>query len=264
MEYGSQLHLTDSNKTNNKLKQIVMKRTTYISLFILLITNTLVAQHDNRIRVEGQARITEVPDEIIVSIDLTVNDSLYHVCFGKAIETLKTLISTFEKNGIDSDLIKSKGISVNEAYEWKQNQRIKTGYVANIALEVKSTFSQKFSESLLKSLNREELNINYRLAFGFSETQKDELREKAIELAVADAKQKAEVIARAAGLRLTGIADINFGTETSLYRPVDLMMEKEYDALPVTRMADNFSGVDLNPKEQVIQKSIQIEWQYEQ
>ncbi len=241
-----------------------MKRTSYISLLILFIANTLVAQNTNRIRVEGLARVTEVPEEIMVNIDLTVKDSLYHECFKNAVETLKTLKNTFEQNGIDSDLIKSKGIAVNEATEWKQNQRIKTGYVANISLEVKSTFTQKFSEALLQSLNREDLNIKYRLAFVFSEVQKEKLKEKAIELAVADAKQKAEIIASAAGLKLTGIANIDYRTEAASYRQTDFMMVKEYDTAATTRSANDFAGVDLNPKEQVIQKSIHIEWAYAQ
>lgn len=238
-----------------------MKRTTYISLFILLIANTLVAQNSNRIQVEGQARITEVPEEIIVSVDLTVKDSLYQVCFNKAMESLKTLKHTFEKNGIDAKLIKSKAISVNEAYEWQNNKRTKTGYVANIALEVKGAFTQKFSDALLKSLSRDDLFINYRLAFGFSEAQQEKLRAKAIELAVSDAKQKAEIIAHAAGVKLTGIANINYGANTPSFRPMNLMMEKE--SMPATKqMADNFSGVDLNPKEQVIMKSIYMEWAF--
>ncbi|MBR8537246.1 SIMPL domain-containing protein [Carboxylicivirga sediminis] len=237
-----------------------MKRTTYISLMILFIANTLVAQNSNRIKVEGQARISEVPEEIIVSVDLTVKDSLYQECFSKAMESLKTLKHTFEKNGIDPKFIKSKAISVNEAYEWQQNKRIKSGYVANISLEVKDAFTQKFSDALLKSLNRADLNINYRLAFGFSEAQKEKLKAKAIELAVADAQQKAEIIANAAGVKLTGIANINYGADTPSFRPMDMMMDKEMT--PAITRADNFSGVDLNPKEQVIISAIYMEWTF--
>ncbi|WP_439182079.1 SIMPL domain-containing protein [Carboxylicivirga taeanensis] len=237
-----------------------MKRATYISLFLLLVTNTLFAQTNQRLKVEGQAIIYEVPEEIIVSLDLTVKDSLYHECFSKAVETMETLKNTFKKNGIDTELIKAKGISVNEAYEWKNNQRSKTGYVANIALEVKGIFNQKFSDALLKSLNRKDLNINYRFAFGFSEEQKEELREEAIALAVKDAQQKAQAIAKAAGIQLASIANINYGADTPFYRPMNLVMEEESSTPAIKARADNFSGVDLNPKEQLIQKSISIEW----
>ncbi|MBK3516630.1 SIMPL domain-containing protein [Carboxylicivirga marina] len=240
-----------------------MKRSTYISLFLLFISLTLSAQTTKHIKVEGIARIREVPEEIIVSVDLSIKDSLYQACFNQSMKSLNALKKTFKKNGIDPKLIKSKSISVNESYEYRHNKRVKTGYVSNISLEVKGQFTQKFSESLLKSLDQENLDINYRIGFGFSDEQKTKLRKKAIELAVTDAQEKAETIALAANLKIAGIATIKYGSSASFYEPVDMLMDTEFDTPPITRQAKSFSGVELNPKEHQIQKSIYIEWAFE-
>lgn len=240
-----------------------MKRTTYISLLLVLLSFTVAAQNNKTIKVEGIARISEVPEEIIVSVDLTVKDSIYQECFNKSMASLNALKKVFKRNGIDPKLIKSKNISVNEDWQYLQGKRSKVGYVSNIALELKSPFTQKFSNALLKSLDQKNLNINYRIGFGFSEEQKTKLRKKAIELAVADAKAKAETIANASGLKLSGISTISYGSQAVYPRPMDVVMENDFEAAPMKAGRQTFSGVELNPKEQHIQKSIYINWSFE-
>ncbi|MCU4155106.1 SIMPL domain-containing protein [Carboxylicivirga sp. A043] len=239
-----------------------MKRTTYVSLLFAFFSLSVAAQSNKTIKVEGIARISEVPEEIIVSVDLTIKDSLYQDCFNKSMASLNALKKVFKNNGIDPKLIKSKAIAVNENYEWQQNKRHKTGYISHISIEVKGAFTQKFSESLLKSLDQKNLNINYQIAFGFSEEQKTKLRKKVIELAVADATEKAETIAQAAKLKLIGISTINYGS-SPFYGPMDIVSEGVFDAPPIKGVDKHFAGVDLNPKEQQIQKSISIEWAFE-
>jgi uncharacterized protein YggE len=255
-------HPIDDKRIINK-NTIVMKRTTYISLFLLFIGLTVAAQSKNVIKVEGTARIKEVPEEIIVSVDLTIKDSLYQECFNKSMASLNALKKIFKSNGIDPKLIKSKNISVNEDWQYNQGKRTKVGYVSNIALELRSTFTQKFSNALLNSLDQKSLNINYRIGFGFSEEQKTKLRKKAIELAVADAKEKAETIAMASELTLSGISSISYGTQAVYPRSMDMVMENDFEAAPMKAGGQRFSGVELNPKEQLIQKSIYIEWAFE-
>lgn len=240
-----------------------MKRSTYISLIFVFISLSLSAQNNERIRVEGIARMTEVPKEIILSIDLTIKDSLYQTCFNRSMAALEALKENFTQNGIDAKLIKSKHIAVNEAFEYRHSKRVKTGYVSSIALEVKGNFTQKFSESLLNSLNMNNLDINYRLAFGFSDEQKTKLRQKAIELAVADAKQKAETLAGAAGLKLGKIASIQYGNTAGYEQKMSIMAVSDTEASSQLQRGARFSGIELNPKEQLIQKSVQIEWYFE-
>jgi uncharacterized protein YggE len=239
-----------------------MKRTTYISLFILLFAQLSIAQSPTLLRVEGIARMTEVPEEVIVSINLNVKDSLYQTCFNKSMQSLKELKAYFKKNGIDPKLIKSKNVAVNEAFEYRHNKRMKIGYVADIALEIKAPFTQKFSNALLTSLDHESMDINYNIGFGFSDEQKTKLRQKAIELAVTDARQKAETIAKAAGLKLAGIQSINYGSQSASFRQLDMVYKQEFNSVTGAARANNFGVVDLNPKEQQIQKSISIEWSF--
>ncbi|WP_430812530.1 MULTISPECIES: SIMPL domain-containing protein [unclassified Carboxylicivirga] len=236
-----------------------MRRIVTLSLVLLLGANFLMAQTNNKLRVEGTAKIKAVPEDIIVSVDLTVKDSLYQVCFNRAMESLQHLKTIFKKNGIDPEFVKSKHIRVNENFEWHKNERVKTGYIAHLALEVKNTFTQKFSASLLKSLDRDDLNVNYRIAFAFSDEQKDRLQQKVIALAVADAQQKAETIAQAANVKIMKVAAIHYGNPGNTPQPLFYKADQESDRM-VSSGARNFAGVELNPKEQELRETIVMEW----
>lgn len=235
-----------------------MKRLSLISLVIILFGIELSAQKTQVIKVEGIARIYEVPEEIVVSIDISVKDSTYQVCFNNSMEALETLKSHFKKNGIKTQSIKSKNLTVNENYDWVKGKRIRKGFVSTINLEVKDKYTEQYSVKLLNSLNQEGLDINYRINFTFSEEQKTMLRKKALELAIKDATEKVNTIASAANLKLSGIQNINYGTNQTFYPTPVTMMEDDAEMPP--RKASNYSGINLNPKEQLIQKSIYIEW----
>jgi len=238
---------------------MTMKRTTLISLIIVLVGIQVNAQQAKRIKVEGIARIKEVPQQIIVSIDLTIKDSLYQVCFNNSMKAMKQLKKHFKRNGINPDNIKSKNLVVNENYEWQQQKRVKTGYISTINLEVKDIYTEEFSEKLLNSLNQKELDLNYRISFGFTDEQKTKLRQEALELAIKDASEKARILAKASGLTLDGIANITYGSHAQGYEAVDIRYESEAADAPLMKSVHQ-SGINLNPKEQKIQKSVRVEW----
>jgi len=238
-----------------------MKRSILISLIIVLMGLQATAQNSKRIKVEGVARIKEVPEQIIVSIDLTVKDSLYQVCFNNSMEALNTLKAHFKRNGINPENIKSRDLVVNENFEWQQNKRIRKGYISTMHLEVKDKYTAKISEKLLNSLDQKDLDLNYRISFGFTDEQKTKLRKEALELAIMDAAEKAETIANASGLKLDGIANITYASNATFYEPMDIMYENEVaDMAPMK--SSRYSGINLNPKEQKIQKSVLIEWAF--
>lgn len=239
-----------------------MKRTCIISLIALLFSLQTNAQNKRLIQVEGIARIKEIPKEIIVSIDLSLKDSLYQTCFNKSVESLERLKSHFKSNGIKPKNIKVNNLVVNENFEFHKSKRIRQGYKSSISLEVKDIYNDEYSNALLKSLNQENLNISYQISFGFTDEQKTKLRRQALELAIKDATEKAEVIANASGLKLKSIEKIIYGSNSSYYGSFDIVMDEEcYDTPP--RKGNGQYGVSFNPKEQRIQKNILIEWSYE-
>lgn len=239
-----------------------MKRTCIIGLITVLFNFGMNAQNNRHIQVEGIARIKEVPKEIIVSIDLSIKDSLYQACFDRSVKSLEKLKSHFSNNGIKPKNIKTNSLVVNENYEFKKSKRIRKGYKSSISLEIKDIYNDKYSNALLQSLNHEGLNISYRISFGFTDEQKAKLRRQALELAIRDATEKAEVIAKASGLKLNNIEKIVYDSNSSYYGSFDIVMDEEYCDTP-PRKGNGHNGISFNPREQKIQKSLLMEWSFE-
>ncbi|MCU4176230.1 SIMPL domain-containing protein [Carboxylicivirga sp. N1Y90] len=238
-----------------------MKRTCIISLIALLFSFQSIAQNKQLIHVEGIARIQEVPKEIIVSINLSIKDSLYQVCFNKSVESLEKLKTHFKSNGIKSRNIRVNNLIVNENYEFVKSKRLRKGYKSSILLEIKDRYNDAYSNVLLNSLNQEDLNISYRINFRFTEEQKTKLRKQALELAIKDATEKAELIASSSGLQLKQIKKITYGSNSTYFDSFDIIMDEECCDTPPRK--GNGSGITFNPKEQSIQKSILMEWSFE-
>jgi hypothetical protein len=178
-------------------------------------------------------------------------------------ETYNQFKAVFEEDGIPADKIKSRQIVVNENVEWRANEKVILGYYANIQFEIKDEFTRQLSLSLLNSLNTEDLNLNYTVNFDFTEEQKTRIREKALELAVADAKEKAEVIAKATGIELTGISKINYGT-SGMNFPISEFVDDDLARNQLSMITRRFDmgEVDLNPKEKTIRKVIIVKWNF--
>ncbi|WP_075601713.1 SIMPL domain-containing protein [Saccharicrinis aurantiacus] len=235
-----------------------MRQLNIIAILLMIGIGTQVTAQ-NKINVNGIAQVNEIPKEIIVSIDLSIKDSLYQVCFDNSLQALEQLKSHFKSNGINPKNIYTKNLVVNENYEWQKNKKVKVGYSSTINLELKEIYTQKYSKALLNSLNQENLDLNYRISFGFTEEQKTKLRKDALQLAIKDATEKAEIIAQASGLKLSGIANITYGTSPSVNPRTDIVYEKQLMNSSSNR---NSAGVNLNPKEQMIQKTVYIEWNF--
>lgn len=240
-----------------------MKKNLLLVATLLLTALPALAQKNKTIRVEGSATLFEVPEMVVTSLDVEVRGDVYNECFEESLEMLSTLKKRFKRNGIKPESIKSDGISVRERYEWNGNKRVLMGFESEIRLEIKEVFTEKFSEALLESLSEEDLNMNYRIRFEFSEAQKAEIRKKSIELAVADAMQKAEIIAAAAGLQLTGVDNIGYSADSNQYSNSIMTMDCEVNEEAKRAVGFRFSDVDLNPKEQSITRKINVVYSFE-
>ncbi|MCW0485048.1 SIMPL domain-containing protein [Gaoshiqia sediminis] len=242
-----------------------MKKTILLLTLIIGVVNFNFAQTKNKISVKGIARIKEKPELIVVSINLFVRTQDYNTCFQEALSALNELKSEFEKNGIEKSQLKSNEIIVSELYDWEGFQKKSNGFFSRIELEIKQTFSPESSKKLLNSLNAKGLNLSYSIKFDFSETQKEKIRELAIEKAIEDAKVKAAIISKSANLKLTGISNIRYNDSNENFGYLNIEddeLEVVEQSIPITQQDSQFGEIDLNPKEKSISKFILIEWDY--
>jgi uncharacterized protein YggE len=215
------------------------------------------------ILVKGVAIVKEIPEIIAVTINVKTESPNYKTCQEQMEKLISKTKRIFVTSGISADLIKMNGIRVTEKIEYSKGERINNGYLGAASFGIESTFSTDFTSKILTALKNDSIVITYSIEFKLSESQKAKVRQKAVELAIADAKEKAKLIAEASNVILLKINSIDYKNE-------DSGRDSEYDIIS----KDNWisreiylgsagrkeNTEDLNPKEIGIQKSVQMKW----
>jgi uncharacterized protein len=220
---------------------------------------------DNTLVVEGIAIIKEIPNDILAVITVKAESQNYAECQDKLLNRIGIAKSSILRQNINKDLIKTNEITINEKDEYVDGKREKTGFIGSISLSIETPFSPDFAGKLLTALKIDSLGVEYNIKFKLSEDQKFKLRSEAITLAVADAKEKAMILAKSSNIKLIKINSISYLDEGSIFDlDRDIVIEElhprnvSYAIIgSPNEMAQN---IDFNPKEVGIYKSVLIEW----
>lgn len=246
------------------MKNIILLTLSLVSLTLNAQFN-LTSSNKNIVKVKGEFITKQKPENIVVNLRVTESDNNYQNCFSTAFQTRKKMIQAFESSGIKKEYIKTKELFVEEQYGWEEKEE-RHRYKASINMQIEKKYTNEFADRLLQSLKNYTFQVNYSIRFILSENQKKMLRHEAIKQAVADATTKAQLIANASSIQLGGINKITYGEmwDTGFNNiDNDLVSEIEYDS-PFAIIKDhgmNYEkGIDFNPKEISIKKTVMVEW----
>jgi uncharacterized protein len=220
---------------------------------------------DNTLLVKGIAILRQIPEIIYASINIKAESQEYIDCQDKVMTKMQKVKSVFMSHNIDKDLIKTNEVAVSEKRDVINGKMVNTGFIGNVSLIIESPYSPEVTQNLLAALKTDSLSINYSIGFKLSEAQKALLRQKAITMAIDDAKEKAILIAKSSNIKLVRINSIEYrDDDLSWSRDRDIIKE---DILPsqdvfLTLRGNNSNtpNIDFNPKEIGILKTVQIEW----
>lgn len=237
-----------------------MKNTTTFILFLFLTAltaNVHSQEKSNVINVQGEAIFKVTPEIFVVNIPIQIKDSVYENCTKRLVEKYNRLKDALVKNNIKEEAIQSDNLSVNENYTWDQRERKFDGYIGSIQVTMEQEYTVEKLSAVIETLKDDDFKFGYNISFKLSEKQKAEQLEKAINMAVEDANNKAKIIARAMKIKLGEIRSINFGP-TGISRDLLTMEDSEV----VMKMAgDSKLELNLNPQVIEIQKQIGIVWE---
>ena len=227
-------------------------------MFLMSATNLFSQNTNNVIKVQGEAIIRVTPEILVVNIPIQAKDSVYEKCTKKLVDKYNRLKAALVKNNIKEETIKSDNLSVNENYIWDQRERKFDGYIGSLQVSLELNYSADKLSAIIQTLKEDEFKFGYSISFKLSEKQKSEQLENAINIAVADAMNKAKMIAKSLQIKLGKIQEINFGYNTPTYGP--LAREENYAVLSKAGNEANDLQLNLNPQLIEIQKSIGIIW----
>lgn len=216
------------------------------------------------IRVTGKGEIRVKPDMTRILLSLEGTDRNYTEALRKSseeTEALKTLLTRF---GFERSELKTLKFSIDTEYEHYEEKGIyKQRFVGykfihkmKVEFESDNELLGKILYALAHSAVKPEIHFLYTVKD--PEKAKNELLGKA----VTDAREKAEVLTRAAGVTLKDIESIDYSWQEVdfEYRPSDRGMIARSLELPMMGRAEGFD-IDIEPDDIDVADTVTVIWE---
>ncbi len=210
---------------HHKSKHIIGVVAFILSLFLVSLIVTEVKgwkyigtgiQPMNTISVQGEGEVFAVPDTAVFSFSVIKEGKSAEAVQSDATEVSNKAIEYLKENGIEDKDIKTTSYNVYPRYEYEericitfpcsQGERVLVGFEINQSVLVKVRESDKAGE-LLSGIG--DFGVERISGLSFTIDDKDGLKREARQMAVADAKEKAEALASDLSVRLVRIVNFN-------------------------------------------------------
>jgi uncharacterized protein len=232
---------------------------------LVLFSPDIFSQEYSTLVVEGKAIIKEVPENILITINLVSSNPDYATCSDNLMKSSNNLQKDLIALGTDPKTIKANNFRVQEEFEYQMGNRVKKGFQGIIELTVEDRFSNQLLNTIMEIMKKPEYEFSYTVQFILSGSQKQSLINYAIENSIADAKLKAEIIAKSANIELVKIKSINYSNEFTLYDfESDKFTRVNYrpSGIAIRGASSELEskGMAINQEELAIEKLVTIEW----
>ena len=199
-----------------------------LAIFLLTISvNQIAGWKDkfvgnNTISVTGEGKAVGIPDVGLISLSvLSEKNTAKEVMQDNAIK-MNDIIKFIKDSGVEVKDVQTSGYYLNPRYDWQNGNRVFRGYDLTSTLSVKIRNIDKISEIIDGAVSRGANQIgNIQFIINDEAQLKNEARDKAI----AQAKDKAQQIAKSVGLTLGKIVSFSENNGTAIY-PQPLYMDK--------------------------------------
>jgi hypothetical protein len=221
-QYGGHM---SAHLHNNKIQGVVVVTLALLSLFLVSLIITEVREWRylgsglmpaNTINVQGEGEVFAVPDTASFSFSVIKEGANVEEVQESAAKVSNEVIEYLKENGIEEKDIKTVGYNVYPMYEWEQivcvaypcpqGERKLVGFEINQSFTVKVRDTKKAGELLSGVGGFGVENIS---GVSFTIDDEDALNREVRQLAVKDAKEKAQALADDLGVRLVRVVNFN-------------------------------------------------------
>ncbi len=208
-----------------------------VAVFAVTPTFAEEAKIMRSVSISGHGEIRAVPDLAVVVVGVTTQSATARDALDANSKSMKTLLDTLSKAGIDAKDMATSNFSVGPRFDYGQNngQPPKVvGYDVNNMVTLTVRKIEDLGELLDVAVSTGSNTIN---GITFSVSKPDALLDDARKAAVADARQKAELYASAGNFKLGNIVSLSEG---AAFQPPILYQAKAArseaaDAVPIVQ-----------------------------
>ncbi len=219
-----------------------------IPFFIQNVTTT----KESLFTVEGKGETTIIPDTAMISFGVTKTSATVEDAKNQ-VNTIANKITEDLKNlGINVKDIKTTNYSVNPQYDYSRGTQTITGYVVDTNIQVKLQPIDK-ANNAIDIATKDGANQIGGIQFVVDDAKQKELESEARKNAIKEAKEKAQSLADAAGIRLGKIVDVKENAQNNYPYP------------PVMRLSSDKAAAEdatqLNPGENKITTTVTLSYE---
>ncbi len=214
--------------------------------------NSVSTTKTNLFSATGTGKATAVPNTALLYLGVTKTSPTVLDAQNQVNTIANNLVSDLKSLGVEEKNIKTTNYSVSPDYDYSQGKQTAKGYTVTQSMEVRIKPIEK-ANSAIDAATKNGANMVGSITFILDDETKKELQNKARKDAVKDAKEKAESLANAAGLRLGRIIDVQ---ENGGYQP---FTERIMMAAPGGGETD--TKTELNPGENTIETTVTLSYE---
>ena len=173
---------------------------------IPFLINSYVTSKNDLFQSLGQGNVSQAPDLVTISFGVTKSSSTVSDAQNQTNKAINSVLENLKNLGVSEKDLKTTNYSVNPNYSFEGVAKI-SGYtvVQNIELKIKDINN---TNKAIDAITGNGGNLIGQVQFGFDDKTKAKLEDKARKEAVGNAKEKAQSLAKAAGVRLGKIINV--------------------------------------------------------
>lgn len=193
----------------------------FLLLALALVKERFVNNNQWQVSVTGEAKINYTPDTAKINLGVQV-DKYYsaEAALNKLNESVAKVVAAVKEAGVADADIQTQNYSLSAQYDYLNSVSRVGGYNANqqIIVTVRNIAEQKDAVSKVIAAATK-AGINQVNSIGFDSSKIEDLKQQARLQAIADAKTKAQAIAKAAGVKLGKVVSWweEYPVDTSYY-----------------------------------------------
>ncbi len=192
----------------------------------LMMTVSLAAA-ETRIAVSGTGETRVSADTAVISMGVSARDRDVLQAQQKVNEAIAKIRQALTDSGVAEENINTDYMSIYAIYDYDADVEQVKAYNASTTLAVKVTDMDIVGKVIDEAFAAGANTLN---GISFSASDTSAAREESLKAAVADAKAKAEVLAEASGMKITGIEVISEGNVYSYDNTVSNFSAKRAEA----------------------------------
>ncbi|HLC89792.1 MAG TPA: SIMPL domain-containing protein [Patescibacteria group bacterium] len=198
----------------------------FLAIFLGVLTRNELKKYDYigresqqtyTITIDGEGKVTAIPDIAQISLGIQTDKSTVAQAQQENTDKMNKIIDELKKMGIEAKDIKTTNYSIYPRYDWTSGTQILRGYAVSQNVTVKIRDLEKVGAIVDRAGN---LGANEVGGLNFTIDEPEKLRQDAREIALGNAKEKAEALAKVAGVKLGKLVSFseNGVTPPPIYR----------------------------------------------